>query len=114
MNRIDFRNDEEKDFSITALEFKKIRWSKKFEKSTYNRLFNKNKVSVWLFIADVEKYETPSKFIQGLKNIKEIEIFSPETGKETIVSFRHRNIHSHDLTTILEFWRLFTLRILVI
>jgi len=43
-----------------------------------------------------------SQFITGLKKIKEIEIFSPESGRETLVSFRHKTIHSHDLTTILD------------
>ena len=43
-----------------------------------------------------------SLFIAGLKEIPEIEVFAPETGEETIVSFRHKKIHAHDLVTILD------------
>jgi cysteine desulfurase/selenocysteine lyase len=43
-----------------------------------------------------------SAFIEGLKSLPDIEIFAPETGAETIVSFRHAKIHAHDLVTILD------------
>lgn len=41
-------------------------------------------------------------FLNKLKEIKDIEIFSPNTGQETIVSFKHKKIHPHDLATILD------------
>jgi len=34
--------------------------------------------------------------------LPDIEVFSPQTGEETIVSFRHRRVHAHDLATILD------------
>ena len=43
-----------------------------------------------------------SLFIQGIKNIPNIEIFSPQTGKETIISFHHTKLHSHDLATAMD------------
>lgn len=43
-----------------------------------------------------------SAFIEGLKKIPKIQIFSPQSGQETIVSFHHETIHSHDLVTILD------------
>ncbi|APJ03366.1 aminotransferase class V-fold PLP-dependent enzyme [Silvanigrella aquatica] len=44
-----------------------------------------------------------SLFLEKLKNIPDIEVFSPQSGKETIVSFRHKKIHAHDMATILDF-----------
>lgn len=41
-------------------------------------------------------------FLEKLKSLPEIEVFSPESGKETIVSFRHKRIHAHDIATILD------------
>ena len=43
-----------------------------------------------------------SSFLEKLKNIPDIEVFSPESGKETIISFRHKKIHAHDMATILD------------
>lgn len=43
-----------------------------------------------------------TSFREGLLSIDDIEIFSPETGQETLVSFRHKKIHAHDLATILD------------
>ncbi len=43
-----------------------------------------------------------TKFIDGLRKIKQIQLFTPNTGAETIVSFQNKNIHSHDLVTILD------------
>ncbi|MES2614978.1 MAG: cysteine desulfurase [Bdellovibrionota bacterium] len=43
-----------------------------------------------------------SIFIEELKKLPFIELFAPETGQETIVSFRHKTIHAHDLATILD------------
>jgi hypothetical protein len=67
--RIFFIDDNEKMFSITDLELKKKKRSKRLEqfKSTYSRLFKENKVSVWLFILDAELQNSPSKFLQGIK-----------------------------------------------
>jgi cysteine desulfurase/selenocysteine lyase len=41
-------------------------------------------------------------FLEELKKIKDLEIFAPETGQETLVSFRHHNIHAHDFATFLD------------
>ncbi|MBX9838355.1 MAG: aminotransferase class V-fold PLP-dependent enzyme [Silvanigrellaceae bacterium] len=41
-------------------------------------------------------------FLENLKNINNIEVFSPESGQETIISFRHKKIHAHDMATILD------------
>lgn len=41
-------------------------------------------------------------FIDGLRKNEKIEVFSPNTGHETIVSFRHKDIHAHDLTTVFD------------
>jgi cysteine desulfurase / selenocysteine lyase len=41
-------------------------------------------------------------FVDKLKKIPDIEVFSPESGKETIISFRHKKIHAHDMATILD------------
>ncbi|MEN9825980.1 MAG: hypothetical protein RI953_1725 [Pseudomonadota bacterium] len=43
-----------------------------------------------------------SEFANRLAKIKEIELFYPATGQETLVSFRHRSIHAHDLATLLD------------
>jgi hypothetical protein len=67
--RLFFVGDDEKMFSITDLDLKKIKRGKKLEqfKSTYLRLFKEKKVSIWLFIVDAEKQNSPSKFLQGIK-----------------------------------------------
>lgn len=41
-------------------------------------------------------------FVNGLKKNKKIEFFSPDTGHETIVSFRHKDMHAHDLSTVFD------------
>lgn len=41
-------------------------------------------------------------FREGLLSLEDVEIFSAETGQETLVSFRHKKIHAHDLATILD------------
>lgn len=41
-------------------------------------------------------------FAEGLKANPDVEIFWPGTGSETIVSFRHKTLHAHDLATILD------------
>ncbi len=43
-----------------------------------------------------------SKFLHELKKMPYIDIFAPETGEETLISFRHKDIHAHDLVTILD------------
>jgi cysteine desulfurase/selenocysteine lyase len=43
-----------------------------------------------------------SLFLEKIKQIPDIEVFSPETGNEAIVSFRHTKIHAHDFATILD------------
>lgn len=42
------------------------------------------------------------KFAACMESIPEIELFYPGTGSETIVSFRHKTLHAHDLATILD------------
>lgn len=42
------------------------------------------------------------QFHEGLARNASIEVFSPATGEETIVAFRHTHIHAHDLATILD------------
>ncbi|MEY2988604.1 MAG: hypothetical protein RJB13_2125 [Pseudomonadota bacterium] len=42
------------------------------------------------------------KFATHIQSIPEIELFYPGTGLETIVSFRHKTLHAHDLATILD------------
>jgi len=46
--------------------------------------------------------ELASLFLEKLKNIPDIEVFCPESGNETIVAFRHKKIHAHDIATILD------------
>ncbi|WP_186649028.1 aminotransferase class V-fold PLP-dependent enzyme [Fluviispira vulneris] len=41
-------------------------------------------------------------FLSKVQEIPDIEVFAPGTGQETIVSFRHKKIHAHDLATILD------------
>ncbi len=41
-------------------------------------------------------------FVEKIKKIPDIEVFSPESGKETIISFRHKKIHAHDMATVLD------------
>lgn len=41
-------------------------------------------------------------FLEKLKKIPDIEVFCPESGQETIISFRHKIIHAHDMATILD------------
>jgi cysteine desulfurase/selenocysteine lyase len=41
-------------------------------------------------------------FREGLEAMEDVEVFSPATGAETIVAFRHKHIHAHDLATILD------------
>ncbi|MCA2960423.1 MAG: aminotransferase class V-fold PLP-dependent enzyme [Silvanigrellales bacterium] len=43
-----------------------------------------------------------TRFREGLQSIKGIEVYSPETGEETIVAFRHEALHAHDLATLLD------------
>ena len=43
-----------------------------------------------------------SVFLEGLKKIPDIDIYSPESGSEFITSFRHRKLHAHDLATLLD------------
>lgn len=43
-----------------------------------------------------------TKFSDGLRQIPHIEIYSPSTGIETVVSFRHTKVHAHDLATFLD------------
>lgn len=43
------------------------------------------------------------QFAEGLQKIPDIEIFSPLTGRETIIPFRHKKVHAHDLATILDY-----------
>ncbi|KAB8032093.1 aminotransferase class V-fold PLP-dependent enzyme [Fluviispira multicolorata] len=43
-----------------------------------------------------------SEFLNKIQEIQDIEVFSPSTGQETIISFRHKKIHAHDLATILD------------
>lgn len=43
-----------------------------------------------------------TRFREGLSRLTGVQIFSPETGEETIVSFRHETIHAHDLATLLD------------
>lgn len=43
-----------------------------------------------------------AQFHRGLEGIAGIEIFSPSTGHENIVSFRHVRVHAHDLATFLD------------
>lgn len=42
------------------------------------------------------------KFAACIESIPEIELYYPGTGSETIVSFRHKTLHAHDLATILD------------
>jgi len=67
--RLFFVGDDEIFFSTTDLDLKKINRAKKLEKfkSTYSRLFEQQKVSVWLFIVNAELQNSPSKFLQGIK-----------------------------------------------
>ncbi len=41
-------------------------------------------------------------FASQLREIPEVEIFSPGTGSETVIPFRHKRVHAHDLATILD------------
>lgn len=41
-------------------------------------------------------------FLEELKSLPDVDTYSPQTGQETLVSFRHRSIHAHDLATILD------------
>lgn len=43
-----------------------------------------------------------SLFIEKMEALPEIEVYSPKTGQETLVSFRHKKLHAHDVTTILD------------
>ena len=43
-----------------------------------------------------------SVFLDGLKKIPDMDIYSQESGLEFITSFRHRRLHAHDLATILD------------
>jgi cysteine desulfurase/selenocysteine lyase len=43
-----------------------------------------------------------SEFAAGLAKINGIQVFSPGTGNETVVSFRHESVHAHDMATILD------------
>lgn len=43
-----------------------------------------------------------SLFLEKLKSFDDIDTYSSETGHETLVSFRHKKIHAHDLATILD------------
>lgn len=45
-----------------------------------------------------------SQFREGLARIPELEIFSPASGRETLVSFRHKRLHAHDLATVLDYY----------
>lgn len=53
---------------------------------------------------NIQKHSTnlATIFLEKLKNINDIEVFSPESGNETIISFRHKKIHAHDIATILD------------
>jgi len=42
------------------------------------------------------------EFAARLKSMPEVELYYPGTGAETIVSFRHKTLHAHDLATILD------------
>lgn len=42
------------------------------------------------------------KFASRLESVPEIELYYPGQGVETIVSFRHKALHAHDLATILD------------
>ena len=41
-------------------------------------------------------------FIFELKKIRGIRLFSPESGNENVVSFRHERLHAHDIATFLD------------
>jgi cysteine desulfurase / selenocysteine lyase len=41
-------------------------------------------------------------FRVGLAAFPEIDVFSPATGQESVVSFRHKSLHAHDLATLLD------------
>ena len=41
-------------------------------------------------------------FAEGLLQIPHIEVFSPLSGQETIIPFRHSKVHAHDIATILD------------
>lgn len=43
-----------------------------------------------------------TRFREELSRIPGIEIYSPATGEETVISFRHTSMHAHDLATILD------------
>lgn len=43
-----------------------------------------------------------SLFLDKLLEIPNIEVFAPSSGHESIVSFRHKKVHAHDLVTILD------------
>lgn len=43
-----------------------------------------------------------SQFHKGLESIPGIEVNSPSTGHETIISFHHTRVHAHDLATFLD------------
>lgn len=43
-----------------------------------------------------------SQLLNALDSHKDIKVFSARTGRETVVSFRHKTIHAHDLATILD------------
>lgn len=43
-----------------------------------------------------------SLFIEKMEAFPDIEVYSPKTGQETLVSFRHKKMHAHDVTTILD------------
>jgi cysteine desulfurase/selenocysteine lyase len=41
-------------------------------------------------------------FAARLREISDVEVFSPGTGSETVIPFRHKRVHAHDLATILD------------
>ena len=43
-----------------------------------------------------------AQFAQQLMAIEGIEVHSPRTGVETVISFRHQRVHAHDMATILD------------
>lgn len=46
--------------------------------------------------------ELNSCFLERLHSLPDIEIFSPQTGDETLLSFRHKKFHAHDMVTVLD------------
>ncbi len=57
----------------------------------------KGRINIYKHSANLAK-----SFVEKLKKIPDIEVFSPESGKETIISFRHKKIHAHDMATVLD------------